>query len=164
MPPVIDAIGRQRRRPIIEIRTYAHDERVEVYTRFHSERQHQQALLLAQNPCEVTRALTEYGQTVLLYEGCIVLRMMLIRAESLRFYKDPKEKTALGDKIKELLKTLPQENNLEFSDVDGIKIHISEEDIQEAEHFFRIGEYHSRWLISVVTLILKIVDTDYNVA
>ncbi len=75
-------------------------------------------------------------------EGCILVTLMLTSAQSLDYYKDPDQTKAMGEKLKQLLKTLRQENNLDFSDVDGIKISISEKDIQSAEKFFNIGKYH----------------------
>ncbi len=83
----------------------------------------------------------ELGKILDVVEGCIILRVMLTTAQSLDYYKDPEQKKALGEKLKEALKTLRKENNLDCSDVDGIKIHISEEDIQKAEMFFKIGKY-----------------------
>ena len=139
--------------PVIDVRIFDHDEEVERYTRFHSDRQRQLANILAQNFDRVKRGLDEYGKPLMLFEHCIVLRVMLTTAESLGYYKDPVQKKALGEKIKALLKSLLEENNLDFSDVDGIKIDISEDDVQKAEMFFKIGKYHRRWLNEVVIVI-----------
>ncbi len=141
--------------PVIDIRAFAPGEPVERYTRFHSENQRHQANTLAQNFGRVKKGFDEYFKPLMLFEDCIVLRVMLITATSLGYYKDPEQKKALGDKIKELLKTLLQENNLDFSEVDGIKIDISEEDVQKAEMFFKIGKYSCRWLNTLVIFFSK---------
>ncbi len=78
-------------------------------------------------------------------EGSILLTVMLITAKSLEYYKDQQQMKTLGKKLTELLKTLRKENNLDSSDFDGINVHISEEDLQKADAFFRIGKYRNRW-------------------
>ncbi len=140
--------------PVIDVRIFDHDEEVERYTRFHSDRQRQLANTLAQNFDRVKRGLDEYGKPLMLFEHCIVLRVMLTTAESLGYYKDPVQKKTLGEKIKALLKSLLEENNLDFSDVDGIKIDISEADVQKAEMFFKLGNYHRSWLNEVAMIFI----------
>ncbi len=139
--------------PVIGIRLFAEDEEVVEYTKIHSDSQRQHLQTMAKNLGKFTKALDEHGKPLKLYEHCIVLQMMLITAESLEYYKDPDQKKTLGDKVKELLRTLLQENNLDFSDVDEIKIDISEEDIQKTNKFFKIGKCHSWYLNTVIILI-----------
>ncbi len=101
---------------------------------------------MAQRLDKLTVSLVERGVLVQLLQDCIVLRMMLVTANSLEYYKDPEQKNALAEEVKELIKTLRQDNNLEFSDVDGIKVYISEKDVQKAEQFFNIGKYNN-WVV-----------------
>ncbi len=129
----------------IDIRIGEYDEVIPCRTsgtRYHSERQRGDSDIMAQNNGRLRVYLVEYGKILDIREGCILLRMMLITAESLEHYKDPEQRKVLEEKVKQMLKTLRQENNLDFSDVDGIKIQISDEDIQKAESFFKIGKYN----------------------
>ncbi len=128
---------------VVEIRSDEYDEVWQCTrpTRFHSDRQRRDAELFRENPRKIWVYVPELGKIIDVKEGCIILRVMLTTAQSLNYYKDPEQKKALGEKLKDVLKTLRKENNMDFSDVDGIKIHISEEDIQKAEMFFNIGKY-----------------------
>ena len=121
---------------------FEHDEEVVPvrFTHYHGDRQRQDSNIMARNLDKLKVGLIEHGILLELLEDCILLRMMLIRAESLEHYKDPEQRKALAEKIKDLLKNLRKESGEEFADVDGIKIHISEEDIEKAEEFFQIGK------------------------
>ncbi len=142
----------------IDIRIDEYDEVIELFTQtYHSTTQRRDAEMLKKNIPWLQKGLFVPQKGVLLdiKEGCILLRIMLVTAESVDYYKDPEQWKALGEKLKEMLKTLRKKNDLDFSDVDGMKINISEEDIQKAERFFRIGKYHRDSPYTVVIKIYK---------